>query len=130
KGLALQKVGRVEAANLSDEPAPPRQEPEPAPLTLTDGQDSAWAKLDPALRGGGFQAFLLNGVTGSGKTEIYLRAIQEVVRQGKEALVLVPEISLTPQTIRAFRGRCGDVAVLHSHLHEAQRGGHWRRIFH
>jgi primosomal protein N' (replication factor Y) len=71
---------------------------------------------------------LLHGVTGSGKTEIYLRAIEEVVRQGKEAIVLVPEISLTPQTIARFRGRCGELAVLHSHLGDAERGGHWRRI--
>ena len=49
-------------------------------------------------------------------------------RQGKEAIVLVPEISLTPQTIERFRGRCGDVAVLHSHLGDAERGGHWRRV--
>src|SRR5262249_27326806 len=57
-----------------------------------------------------------------------LRAIEEVVRQGKEAIVLVPEISLTPQTIQRFRGRCGEVAVLHSHLGNAERGGHWRRV--
>ena len=56
------------------------------------------------------------------------RAIEEVVRQGKEALVMVPEISLTPQTIQRFRGRCGEVAVLHSHLGDAERGGHWRRV--
>ena len=87
-----------------------------------------WAALEPALHEGGFHAFLLHGVTGSGKTEIYLRAIEEVVRQGKEALVLVPEISLTPQTIARFQGRCGEVAVLHSHLGDAERGGHWRRI--
>ncbi len=80
------------------------------------------------LQVGGFQPFLLYGITGSGKTELYLRAIEEVVRQGKEALILVPEISLTPQTIEAFRGRCGDLAVLHSHLHTAERGKHWRRI--
>ncbi len=80
------------------------------------------------MKQGGFHAFLLHGVTGSGKTEIYLRAIEEVMRQGKEALVLVPEISLTPQTIQRFRGRCGEVAVLHSHLGNAERGGHWRRV--
>ena len=80
------------------------------------------------MRAGGYQAFLLHGVTGSGKTEIYLRAIEEVVRQGKEAIVLVPEISLTPQTIERFRGRCGQVAVLHSHLGNADRGVHWRRV--
>ena len=77
---------------------------------------------------GGYRGFLLNGVTGSGKTEIYLRAIEEVVKRGKEAIVLVPEISLTPQTLERFRGRCGNVAVLHSHLTDAERGGYWRRV--
>src|SRR5262249_27189608 len=91
-------------------------------------QLQVWATLEQALQQGGFHPFLLHGVTGSGKTEIYLRAIQEVQRQGKEALVLVPEISLTPQTIQRFRGRCGEVAVLHSHLGDAERGGHWRRV--
>jgi primosomal protein N' (replication factor Y) len=97
-------------------------------LTLNEDQQKVWRALEPALKQGGFHAFLLHGVTGSGKTEVYLRAIEEVLRQGKEALVLVPEISLTPQTIQCFRGRCGDVAVLHSHLGDAERGGHWRRI--
>jgi primosomal protein N' (replication factor Y) len=99
-----------------------------APLVLNADQERAWQALEPALRTGGFRPFLLYGVTGSGKTELYLRAIEEVNRQGKEALVLVPEISLTPQTIQCFRGRCGEVAVLHSHLSNAERGGHWRRI--
>ena len=57
-----------------------------------------------------------------------MRAIEEVVKNGREALVLVPEISLTPQTIRSFRGRWDKVAVLHSHLQAAERGGHWRQI--
>jgi primosomal protein N' (replication factor Y) len=100
----------------------------PVPPVLNEDQLRAWAPVESALRQGGFRAFLLHGVTGSGKTEIYLRAIEEVVRQGKEALVLVPEISLTPQTIARFRGRCGEVAVLHSHLGNAQRGGQWRRV--
>jgi primosomal protein N' (replication factor Y) len=98
------------------------------PIELNVDQLQAWSVLEPALRRGGFLAFLLHGVTGSGKTEVYLRAIEEVLRQGKEALVLVPEISLTPQTIARFRGRCGEVAVLHSHLGDAERGGHWRKI--
>ena len=129
KGLGLRKVGRIETPATFDEStsASPSIEPAVAP-PLTPDQQAVWDGLLPALREGGFHAHLLYGVTGSGKTELYLRAIEEVVRQGKEALVLVPEISLTPQTIRAFRGRCGDVAVLHSHLQEAQRGGHWRRI--
>ena len=54
--------------------------------------------------------------------------LEEVLRQGKEALVLVPEISLTPQTIARFKGRCENVAVLHSHLGDAERGGHWRKV--
>jgi primosomal protein N' (replication factor Y) len=98
------------------------------PMTLNAGQSAVWGKLNPVLHDGGFHAFLLHGVTGSGKTEIYLRAIEEVVKQGKEAIVLVPEISLTPQTIERFRGRCGNVAVLHSHLTDAERGAYWRRV--
>ncbi len=101
--------------------------PQPAPVLNAD-QQRVWEVLEPAVRGGGFKAFLLHGVTGSGKTEIYLRAIEEVVRQGRESLVLVPEISLTPQTIARFRGRCSNVSVLHSHLGDAERGGHWRRV--
>ena len=94
---------------------------------LNADQVQAWESIRAALQTGGFHPFLLHGVTGSGKTEIYLRAIEEVVRQGKEAIVLVPEISLTPQTIERFKGRCGQVAVLHSHLSDAERGAYWRR---
>jgi primosomal protein N' (replication factor Y) len=130
KRLIRTRVTRVDA--FADA-APPSgaDEPGEAPTgrhELNADQRRAWESLEPAIRGGGFHAFLLYGVTGSGKTELYLRAIEEVVRQGKEALVLVPEISLTPQTIAAFRGRCGEVAVLHSHLGKTARGGHWRRI--
>src|SRR5581483_10634263 len=106
KGLAKRIVERRETftdSTISNEP------PEP-PVTLSPDQLRAWAPLESAIRQGGFRAFLLYGVTGSGKTEIYLRAIEEVIRQGKEAIVLVPEISLTPQTIQRFRGRCGNIA--------------------
>src|SRR5262249_46994565 len=103
-----------------DEPSPP--------ITLNEDQLRVWRPIESAIQAGGFHAFLLHGVTGSGKTEVYLRAIEEVVRQGKEAIVLVPEISLTPQTIARFKGRCGEVAVLHSHLGDVDRGGYWRRI--
>ena len=99
-----------------------------AELTLNAGQSRVWAQLKGALETGGYHPFLLHGVTGSGKTEVYLRAIEEVVRQGKEVIVLVPEISLTPQTLERFRGRCGNLAVLHSHLTDAERGGYWRRV--
>jgi primosomal protein N' (replication factor Y) len=124
KGYARRTVRRVDQFTDSTEDS----EAECGPITLNLDQVRAWAPIEKAVRKGTFHAFLLHGVTGSGKTEIYLRAIEEVVRQGKEALVLVPEISLTPQTIARFRGRCGEVAVLHSHLGDAKRGGHWRRI--
>jgi primosomal protein N' (replication factor Y) len=124
KGYARRRERRVDHFSDSTEDA----EPESGPISLNADQLRAWAPIEQAVRKGGFHAFLLHGVTSSGKTEIYLRAIEEVVRQGRQALVLVPEISLTPQTIARFRGRCGEIAVLHSHLGDAERGGHWRRI--
>ncbi|MGH7169650.1 MAG: replication restart helicase PriA, partial [Gemmataceae bacterium] len=124
KGLARRVARRIDRFVENT----PEEEMAQGPVVLNDDQLGVWNKLEPALKQGGFQAFLLHGVTGSGKTEIYLRAIEEVIGQGKEALVMVPEISLTPQTIQRFRGRCGEVAVLHSHLGNAERGGHWRRV--
>ena len=98
------------------------------PLTLSREQRQALDALQPALEDGGFAPFLLHGVTGSGKTEVYLSAIERVVARGREAIVLVPEISLTPQTIRRFRRRFERVAVLHSHMNDAERHRHWRAI--
>ncbi len=73
---------------------------------------------------------LLYGVTGSGKTEVYLRAIANAIRQGKDSIVLVPEISLTPQTTERFRSRFGDmVSVLHSSLRDGERFDEWTKIF-
>jgi primosomal protein N' (replication factor Y) len=122
RGLARRVVRRVEKGFAAGEAAAH------GPVTLNADQARACAAVEGALRAGGFHAFLLYGVTGSGKTEVYLRAIEEVVRQGKEAVVLVPEISLTPQTVQRFSGRFGEVAVLHSHLGNAERGAHWRRV--
>ena len=79
--------------------------------------------------GGGFATFLVHGVTGSGKTEVYLRVIAEARARGLGAIVLVPEISLTPQLAARFRARFGDeVAILHSGLREAERFGEWQRL--
>src|SRR5262249_15355681 len=117
-------VRRVERVVASEE----EREPD-GPIALNSDQERVWATLEPALHDGGFRAFLLHGVTGSGKTGIYLRAIEGVVRQGKGAIVLVAEISLTPQTVQRFSGRFGEVAVLHSHLGNADRGAHWRQVF-
>jgi primosomal protein N' (replication factor Y) len=97
----------------------------PAP---TGEQRVVLDRLAPALAGDGFAPFLIHGVTGSGKTEVYLSAIEHVVARQREAIVLVPEISLTPQTIRRFRRRFSRVAVLHSHLSDAERHRHWQTI--
>ena len=124
KGLVRKFTERVERTEArSDADGAPSQA-----LTLNADQQAAWDAVSAAVAAGGFKPFLLHGVTGSGKTEIYLRAIEAVVARGQEAIVLVPEISLTPQTIERFRGRCGNVAVLHSNLTAADRGGYWRRI--
>lgn len=131
KGLIRRVTRRIDRFSTGEIPDSSEQIPVERPsetLTLNVDQLTAWSSLEPAVQSGGFRPFLLYGVTGSGKTELYLRAIEEVVRQGKEALVLVPEISLTPQTIARFRGRFGAVSVLHSHLQIGERGGHWRRI--
>ncbi len=83
----------------------------------------AGAAAGPASR-----AFLLHGVTGSGKTEVYLQLLAEVVARGRQGIVLVPEIALTPQTVKRFRQRFARVAVLHSHLTDAERAAQWRAI--
>ena len=81
-----------------------------------------------AIRSGRHESILIHGVTGSGKTVLSIQAIQEVVRYGRQAIVLVPEISLTPQTRDRFRARFPNVAVLHSHLRDSERHWHWQRI--
>jgi primosomal protein N' (replication factor Y) len=132
KGYARKSTVRVERDRQFSHEAEPSTSGFASRLNevihLNPDQLRAWAPIEQAVRDGGYKAFLLHGVTGSGKTELYLRAIEEVVRQGKEAIVLVPEISLTPQTIERFRGRCAEVAVMHSHLGDADRAAHWRRI--
>ena len=98
------------------------------PPVLTDEQAHAVTSITSAF-GGAFRPFLLHGVTGSGKTEVYLRVIAEALEQAKTALVLVPEISLTPQLAARFRARFGDrVAILHSGLSEQARLGEWSRL--
>src|SRR5699024_1594823 len=86
-------------------------------LTLTEEQSNALDPIHQAINEEVHNTFLLHGVTGSGKTEIYLQAIDRVLQKGKEAIVLVPEVALTPQMVRRFKARFGsDVAVLHSTL--------------
>ncbi len=105
-------------------------------LTLTTEQNTAMDEigrlLEPAAGGGGgaggFAVRLIHGVTGSGKTELYIRAIEKVVARGQRAIVLVPEISLTPQTARRFKERFSRVAVLHSGLKDSERHLHWHAV--
>jgi primosomal protein N' (replication factor Y) len=97
-------------------------------LKLNPDQHAALRSIVAALEGGQPAGFLLHGVTGSGKTEVYLQAIERVASFGRQAIVLVPEISLTPQTVRRFAARFDHVAVLHSHLTDAERHRHWQRI--
>jgi primosomal protein N' (replication factor Y) len=97
-------------------------------LELNADQQAALAAILAVLESGQHGTLLIHGVTGSGKTEVYIQAIQEVLRYGRQAIILVPEISLTPQTEQRFRSRFGQVAVLHSHLTDSERHRHWERI--
>ncbi len=128
RGLVRTVKRRLAAAAPEPEGAAEGDDDGSAPESLTPDQVAVLAALGPALDGDAFAACLLHGVTGSGKTEVYLAAIERVVARGRQAIVLVPEISLTPQTIRRFRRRFGRVAVLHSHLADAERHRHWRSI--
>jgi len=100
-----------------------------AQLPLTAEQSSALAEITKALDSGQPETFLLHGITGSGKTEVYLQAIAHLLPQGKSAIVLVPEISLTPQLVQRFHDRFGDhTAVLHSELTDKERAQAWQRV--
>jgi primosomal protein N' (replication factor Y) (superfamily II helicase) len=101
--------------------------PKPEP---TSDQEAMLSEILKGIHSKRFSPFLIYGVTGSGKTEIYLRAIEEVLIQGREAIVLVPEISLTPQLLSRFMDRFGEnLALLHSGLGRGERYDQWRRIW-
>ncbi len=98
-------------------------------VSLSSLQAKTTERVISASNANKFQTFLLHGVTGSGKTEIYIESIKEVVAQGRGALVIVPEIALTPQLIDRFRARLGDqIAVLHSALSKNVRWSSWRAL--
>ena len=99
-------------------------------LKLTEEQQEAYQKIAQEMNHKGYRTFLLYGVTGSGKTEIYLQLIQKAIEQEKTAILLVPEISLTPQMIDRFMARFGreEIAVLHSKLSIGERHDEWERI--
>ena len=98
-------------------------------MKLTDEQQRALDSIVRSIEKKEKEAFLLHGITGSGKTEVYMRSIGHLLSGGREAIVLVPEISLTPQLVERFRARFGDlIAVLHSGLTLKQRGIEWARV--
>lgn len=101
----------------------------PKTIQLTDAQQSAGYKIYSALEENKFKTFLLHGVTGSGKTEVYLNAIEKTLSQGRQALLLLPEIGLTPQLLSRVGERFGErIAVYHSGLTDAQRTEQWMRM--
>ena len=99
-------------------------------LTLTEEQKEAFEKINASLQFNEYDEFLLFGVTGSGKTEIYIQLIEEALKLGKDSIMLVPEISLTPQTVDRFLSRFGEekIAVLHSKLSVGERYDQWKKI--
>ena len=100
-----------------------------APVTLHPAQEAAVAHIEEAVGRAEYQTFLLHGVTGSGKTEVYIAALARVLERGQTGIILVPEIALTPQTVRRFRRRFGDrVAVLHSRMSLGERYDAWRHL--
>ena len=122
RGMAEGSAGSAPSA---DSAAVPSFTPSPKP-PLTRGQADALAAIDAARSRGAGEVVLVDGVTGSGKTEVYLQAIEETLAAGRTACVLVPEISLTPQTVARFRGRFGDlVAVMHSRMSQGERYDQW-----
>jgi primosomal protein N' (replication factor Y) len=123
KGLIRAERRRVLQVQRVEHPVPPR----PA-WNLNTAQQAALDAIRRALHATESRTVLLHGVTGSGKTEVYMQAIEQVIGFGREVIVLVPEISLTPQTCERFRSRLGSVAVLHSHLKPGDRHAEWLRI--
>jgi primosomal protein N' (replication factor Y) len=123
KKLVQAEVRRIQQMEVEEAPTPREEH-----LHLNEDQQAALDGILAALHERRHETVLMHGVTGSGKTEVYIRAIDEVIRFGRQAIVLVPEISLTPQTRERFRSRFPHVAVLHSHLSDAERHWHWQRI--
>ncbi len=124
KGLA-----RFEAVEVRREPISYENIVSSPPLTLTPAQKKAFKAIQSGLAEDKTKVFLLHGVTGSGKTEVYLQALADAVKRGKKGIVLVPEIALTPQTIERFAARFPHrVAVLHSKLSLGEQFDEWQRI--
>ncbi|MFO0922670.1 MAG: primosomal protein N' [Pirellulales bacterium] len=128
---ALRQAGFIEAKQeecMDSSASTVQHRPSMMPPALSVDQRQAMVAIQNAIENGQHQTILLHGVTGSGKTEVYMQAIAQTIANGRQAIVLVPEISLTPQTRTRFQDRFGNVAVLHSHMSDVERHHQWRRI--
>lgn len=129
--LRLQEMGmiQIEEQVVRRDPLAERNFPQDQARILTEEQRMVYERIVASIRNMEQKSYLLHGVTGSGKTEIYLQIIQYVLAQGREAIVLVPEISLTPLMVERFKSRFGEnIAVLHSGLSAGEKLDEWRRI--
>ena len=127
--LAARSLARKGLVSLKPETAAMAAGTMRAPHTLNAAQQAAFERIREAIHARQFATFLLHGVTGSGKTEVYLKAIEEALERGRSALLLVPEIALTPAMAGQFFSRFGDrVAILHSAFTDVERTEQWRRI--
>jgi primosomal protein N' (replication factor Y) len=135
QALVKKELILIESARVERDPFGDESFVHAAPLDMNPEQMAVFERVRQAIEASGETSpkpILLHGVTGSGKTEIYLQAIQLVLERGKSAIMLVPEISLTPQTVERFKSRFAatqhEVAVLHSHLSEGERHDEWHKI--
>lgn len=129
KQLEQSGILKIEQQEVGRDPYQDRKFVQTEALPLTKEQQNAFEEIRSCVVQGEYKTFLLHGVTGSGKTEIYLQTIAYAMSKGKEAIVLVPEISLTPQMVERFKGRFGEqVAVIHSRLSAGERYDEWRKI--
>ncbi|WP_114951882.1 primosomal protein N' [Sphingosinicella terrae] len=125
----LVKAGAIEPVEVAIDAPYPEPDPDHAPPALAADQDEAARRLREAVGAGAFAPFLLDGVTGSGKTEVYFEAIAEALRRGRQTLVLLPEIALTEPFLKRFAARFGtDPVAWHSGLRQSQRRRAWRAI--
>ena len=125
RNLITRDILRVDSVEIKRTPYKELKDDVSEPRVLTDEQKNAYDKISASAG----DTFLLHGVTGSGKTEVYMRCIADALNAGKSAVMLVPEISLTPQVFRVFKARFGNsVAILHSGLSAGERFDEWRRL--
>ncbi|ACV22025.1 Primosomal protein N' [Slackia heliotrinireducens] len=130
-GWRLQKPAKRRARKDAVDDGEPEVRTSNDDLSLTEGQKAAFDAISEAIDGkpDAGRCIVVDGVTGSGKTEVYLRSIGKVLEVGQGAIVLVPEIALTPQTVARFKGRFGNtVAVMHSNMTQAQRYDEWTAV--